>query len=137
MQAMPRPEEIGALELNQIRSRIVRILRVIDPQPDPNRRELMWLTIRRLCAEKVVPAFIGDLMHLVRKCRNLAEYEGWRFSGMQARVLLSADAAIEAWFNERLRSWNSSSTEFPLPGPTRNSRPDGDRRSRPRCLRSR
>lgn len=93
----PAADQISNAELGEMRREMLRILRDADPEPDPLYREDVCRRIQRLCRDGVIPDPIGDLMHVVRKCRNRAEYEDRIPEGMEARAIRSAWAAIENW----------------------------------------
>lgn len=97
--AMTEPafEQMDASELGEMRRELLRILNAADPNPNWVGGEDVCERIRRLCRDGVIPEPIGDFMHVVRKCRNRAEYEGLVLDGMEARAIRSVWAAIEDW----------------------------------------
>lgn len=97
------PELMSASELGEIRRDLLRILREVEPQRDPSSREDVCYRIQRLCRDGVIPEPIGDLMHVVRKCRNRAEYEDRFPEGMEALAIRTAWAAVKAWWSKRTR----------------------------------
>lgn len=99
----PEPESICAAELGEMRRELLRILKEIDPQREPTCREDVCQRIQRLCRDGIIPEPIGDLMHIVRKCRNRAEYEDCVPEGMEACAIRSVWAAIEDWQLRRTR----------------------------------
>ncbi len=99
----PVPESIDVAELGQMRRELMRILDEADPQRHSAYREDVCRRIQRLCRDRVIPDPIGDFMHIVRKCRNRAEYEDCVPQGMEARAIRSAWAAIEDWRLRRAR----------------------------------
>ena len=88
---------LGLGELADMRRTLLRILNEAEPQRDKARRENVCRRIQRLCQDGVIPEPIADLMHLVRRCRNRAEYNDCILEGMEARAIRSAWAAIEDW----------------------------------------
>ena len=99
----PALESISAHELGEIRRELLHILREIEPQRDPTGQVNVCRRIQRLCCDGRIPDSIGDLMHVVRKCRNRAEYEEHCPEGKEARAILSAWAAIKDWSLNRTR----------------------------------
>lgn len=99
----PGPESISAAELGEMRRELLRILKEVEPQRDPTCREGVCDQIQRLCRDGLIPEPIGDFMHVVRKCRNRAEYQDHVPEGMVARAIWSAWAAIEDWRLRRTR----------------------------------
>ena len=93
----PALEQLNAAELSGMRRELLRILNDVDPTPRPANREDVCRRIQRLCGDGQIPEPIGDLMHLVRRYRNRAEYEGLIPDGMEARAIRSTWAAIEDW----------------------------------------
>ena len=93
----PTFEEIDAAELGEMRRKLLQILNDADPEPKPTNHENVCRRIQRLCHSGVIPEPIGDLMHVVRKYRNRAEYQGLVPTGMEAHTIRSAWAAIENW----------------------------------------
>ena len=99
----PAPDSMSTAELGEMRRELLRILKEAEPQPDANCREDVCQRIQRLCRDGVIPEPIGDFMHVVRKCRNRAEYQDLVPHGMEARAIRSAWAAIEDWRLKRTR----------------------------------
>jgi hypothetical protein len=99
----PVPDAISVADLGEMRRELLRILNEVDPQPDAARREDVCKRVQRLCREGVIPEPIGDFMHIVRKCRNRAEYHDLVPEGMEARAIRSAWAAVEDWRFNRTR----------------------------------
>ena len=87
-------------ELSKMRRELLRILKEIEPQepqPAPTGHESVCHRIQRLCRDGIIPEHVGDFMHVVRKCRNRAEYQDYIPEGMEAYAIRSAWAAIEDW----------------------------------------
>ena len=110
----PVLEQMSTNELSKMRRDLLRILHSADPKRSPANREGVCRRIQRLCREGVIPEPIGDLMHVVRKCRNRAEYEDRVPEGMEARAIRSAWAAIEDW-RSMYRSKAAKNIERQLP----------------------
>lgn len=99
----PALEPMSVVELSEVRWRLLRMLDGIEHQRDPACRESLCRRIQRLCRDGIIPEPIGDLMHLVRRCRNRAEYEDHFPEGMESRAVRFAWAAIEDWWLRRTR----------------------------------
>ena len=94
----PTLDPLGAAELGQMRRDLLRTLNDVDPaSTSPDRRESACRRIQRLSREGVIPEPVADLMHIVRKCRNRAEYEDHVPEGTEAHAIRSAWAAIDDW----------------------------------------
>ena len=107
-------ESISTAELGEMRREMLRILNDVDPEPPPACREDVCRRIQRLCRDDVIPEPIGDLMHLVRRYRNRAEYQDWIPKGMEALAMRSVWAAIDDW-RFRDRSLPDRNVESGLP----------------------
>jgi hypothetical protein len=97
------PNSLGFTELGEMRRELLRMLRGLEPQRDLNDRSDVCDRIQRLCRDGTIPEPIGDLMHVVRKCRNRAEYQDRIPEGMEACAIRSAWAAIEDWRQRLVR----------------------------------
>ena len=93
----PVLEPMSTAELGEMRRGLLRILNDADPEPNPANHEDVCRRIQRLCRDGVIPEPIGDLMHVVRKYRNRAEYQDMVPEGMEACAIRSVWAAIEDW----------------------------------------
>lgn len=94
----PTPEPLSAAELGDMRRELLRTLNDVEPaSAHPDRRENACQRIQRLCRDGVIPEPVADLMHVVRKCRNRAEYQDHVPEGMEAHAIRSAWAAIDDW----------------------------------------
>jgi hypothetical protein len=86
-----------------MRRKLLRILDEVDPAHDPACREDVCQRIQRLCASGVIPEPIADFMHVIRRCRNRAEYQDVVPHGIVAQAIRSAWGAIEDWRANRCR----------------------------------
>ena len=94
----PTLEPLSAAELGEMRRELLRTLNDADSaSASPDRRESACRRIQRLCRDGVIPESVADLMHVVRKCRNRAEYQDSVPEGMEAHAIRSAWAAIDDW----------------------------------------
>ena len=93
----PTIEKIETAELGKMRRKLVQILIDADPISNEQIRETVYRRIERLRDNGVIPDLIGDLMHIVRKCRNRAEYEGIIPQSMEALTIQFAWFAIQEW----------------------------------------
>ena len=94
----PTLEPLSAAELGEMRRELLRTLDDADPATSNSvSRENPCRRIQRLCREGVIPEAVADLMHVVRKCRNRAEYQDHLPEGLEAHAIRSAWAAIDAW----------------------------------------
>ena len=91
-------EPLSAAELGKMRRELLRTLRDADPAaPNANHRESAYQHIQRLCRDGVIPESVADLMHVVRKSRNRAEYQDRVPEGREAHAIRTAWAAIDDW----------------------------------------
>ena len=74
-----------------------QILNSVDPEHHSPKYESTCDRIQRLFHAGVLPEPIADLMHLIRKFRNRAEYDGLVPQGTQAVAVQSAWNAIKDW----------------------------------------
>jgi len=93
----PTCESISPTELGDMRRSLLRILDKVDAQPRSGTRDDLCQRIRRLTEIGLIPEAIADFMHVVRRCRNRAEYEDLIPGGPEACAIRSAWAAIENW----------------------------------------
>lgn len=93
-----------AKELGEMRRKLLRALNNVDPDATkPHSRENVCERIQRLCRDGEIPEPVADLMHVVRRCRNRAEYQDRIPEGMEAHAVRSAWAAIEDWWRSSHR----------------------------------
>lgn len=101
----PTHEPLSAAELGEMRRELLRTLNDVDPaSAHPDRRETACRRIQRLSRDGVIPDSVADLMHVVRKCRNRAEYQDRVPDGMEAQAIRSAWAAIDYWRSQNQRT---------------------------------
>lgn len=92
----PDLEPLSPGDLGDMRRRLLRILRALDPGDDAPQEDLAE-RINRLKRLGLIPESVADLMHLVRRFRNRAEYQDRNICGAEAHAIRSAWFAIEVW----------------------------------------
>ena len=90
-------EPISAADLDEMRRELLRILNEVEHPCNRTDRQDACRRIQRLCGDGLIPEAIGDLMHVIRKCRNRAVYQDSLPQGMQALVIRCAWAVIRDW----------------------------------------
>ena len=93
----PTKNTIETVELHKMQQELLQILIDADPFSNEQIRENLYERIQRLRYDDVIPDLIGDFMHIVRKSRNRAEYQGVNPQGMEALAIQFAWYAIEEW----------------------------------------
>lgn len=93
----PTTKRIETAELGKMRRELIQMLIDVDPVSNEKSRESVFRRIERLRNDGVIPDLIGDFMHIVRKCRNRAEYEGIIPQSMEAHTIQFAWFAIQEW----------------------------------------
>jgi len=82
-------------QLGEIYNSLRRLLNRIEKTRLPS--EELYAQIPRLESEGLIPTNIAVSMHTLRKYRNLAIKEDWKFSGYEAEAIRAAWSAIREW----------------------------------------
>ena len=91
------PKPVSANEFGEMRRDLIGILRALDSISNSKSRKGFCQWINDTNNDGLIPDHIADLMHLIRKFRNRAEYRECFPEGEVACAIRHAWAAIEDW----------------------------------------